>query len=424
MGSSLAGAPVRYPLSKLMAADGANGDAFGMAADLDGNTAVIGAYGDDDKGSGSGPAYVFQRETAAGSRWTQIAKLVPADGAPNDSFGSSVALAGDTIVVGAPGDDDKGRDAGSAYVFQRNRGGPNHWGQVTKLYADAGRLYGQFGMAVAIDGNTLIVGATHYDGNVVDSGAAYVFERNQGGADNWGQMAKLVADDGAARDYFGAAVGLSGDIAIVGAWEDDDNGTNSGSVYIFGRNQGSANHWGQVKKLLGAGGGMYDEFGRSVDIRGGVIVVGAPAETNASGAATKTGSAYVFQRDRGGTNNWGQSARVLPSDGVIGDQFGWAIATDGSGMVAGAPGQDARGRQSGAAYLFQKDQGGLDHWGQDAKLLAGDALYNALLGYAASVDGTVALVGAYAAAGKTVATGAAYVFSPFVSYGPIVMKGR
>jgi hypothetical protein len=146
------------------------------------------------------------------------AKLTASDGAADDGFGYAVAISGDTVVVGAHGDDDNGDDSGSAYIFERNQGGTDNWGQVAKLTATDGATYDRFGGAVAISGDTVVVGA-HQNG--VGSGSAYVFKRNQGGADNWDQTAKLTATDGAGGDLFGHAVAISGDTVVVGAFGDD-----------------------------------------------------------------------------------------------------------------------------------------------------------------------------------------------------------
>jgi len=215
-------------------------------------------------------------------------KLLADDGAAGDHFGLSVSISGDTATVGAYGDDDNGDDSGSAYIFSRNQGGADNWGQVKKLTAGDGAAGDTFGLSVSISGDTATVGAYGDDGY---SGSAYIFSRDQGGAVNWGQVQKLTAGDGAAGDYFGRSVSISGDTAIVGAYGDDDNGDRSGSAYSFSRDQGGTDNWGEVKKLTAGDGAAYDNFGYSVSISGDTAIVGALWDGDNGDAS---GSAYIF----------------------------------------------------------------------------------------------------------------------------------
>ncbi len=147
------------------------------------------------------------------------------------------------MVIGAAGDDDLGFQSGSAYVFERDHGGTENWGQVTKLLASDGEE-GDFFGSVAISGNTMVVGANLDNDNGFVSGSAYIFDRDQEGINNWGQVTKLLASDGAVEDFFGFEVAISGDTVIIGAQNDDDNGINSGSSYIFSLTADSINEEG------------------------------------------------------------------------------------------------------------------------------------------------------------------------------------
>ena len=169
-------------------------------------------------------------------------------------------------------DNASGQDAGAVYVYRRDQEGPGQWGYFKKLTAADGAAFDQFGSALALNEDTLVVGA--WWKNLL-SGAAYVFQRHQGGTDTWGQVRKLVASDGAPLDLFGKAVALSGDVAVVGAFGNDDTGESSGSAYIFERNQGGTNVWGQVKKLTAEDAGQGDNFGWSVAVQGDWVAVGA-----------------------------------------------------------------------------------------------------------------------------------------------------
>ena len=264
--------------AKLTASDGAFGDSFGRSLSIDGDTALVGAWHDDDYGSRSGSAYVFVR---SGTTWTQQAKLNASDGAKDDWFGYSVSVSGDTALVGAYGDDDKGSVSGSAYVFLRSG---TIWTQQAKLTASDGAFADFFGEAVSMDGDTALVGAYSDDDKGLHSGSAYIFVRS--GA-TWSEQAKLTAFDGAPSDNFGWAVSLEGDTALVGAHRDDDHGETSGSAHVFVR---GGTTWIQQDKLVPADGAAFDFFGWSVSVDGDTTVVGAYADDD---KGTDTGSVYV-----------------------------------------------------------------------------------------------------------------------------------
>jgi hypothetical protein len=260
-------------------ADGARGDWFGRSVSVSGDTAVVGAPSDDDNGTRSGSAYVFRR---TGSSWTQAQKLLPGDGAANDLFGTSVSVSGDTAVVGALYDDDNGAGSGSAYVFRRTG---SSWTQAQKLLPGDGTADVVFGASVSVSGDIAIVGAPGDGQNDFEPGSAYVFTRT---GSSWTQEQKLLPADGTEYDFFGYSVSVTGDTAVVGAYGDDDNGTSSGSAYVFTR---VGSRWTQVHKLLPGDGAADDHFGYSVSVSGDIAVVGAYEHAD---HGTASGSAYVF----------------------------------------------------------------------------------------------------------------------------------
>jgi hypothetical protein len=260
-------------------------------------------------------------------------------------FGYSVAISGDVAIVGAQ----NAGGTGAAYIFERNQGGANNWGQVKKVTASDGAESDFFGSAVSISGQTAIIGALAKNGTGSDSGAAYIFERNQGGMNNWGEMKKLTASDATPVDLFGVSVGISGDTAIIGATGDDDKGDASGAAYVFERNHGGNNNWGEVKKLTASDGAISDQFGFIVSISGNMAVVGAPLNDSNSG---NSGSAYVFERNQGGVNNWGEMKKLRATDGAAHDSFGWSVSINGGNAIIGAYLNDENGSDSGAAYIF------------------------------------------------------------------------
>jgi hypothetical protein len=220
--------------AKLVVGDGAFGDNFGMSVAIDGDTLVVGAVGDS---NARGSVYIFTRNIAGSltAGWTQSAKFWAQDSAMYDLFGWNVAIDGDTVVVGATGDDDKGSRSGSAYIFTRNIAGSltAGWTQRAKVVAEDGAAYDSFGRSVAIDGDTVVVGATGDDDKGSRSGSAYIFTCNIAGrlTAGWTQRAKMVAEDGAASDAFGTSVAIDGDTVVVGAYS--EMGYTSGSGYIF-----------------------------------------------------------------------------------------------------------------------------------------------------------------------------------------------
>ena len=308
-------------LFKLLPSDGAAVDEFGFSVAISGTTAVVGAWWDDDNGSDSGSAYLFDTTTGQ-----QLFKLLPSDGAAFDNFGISVAISGTTAVVGAWKDDDNGSSSGSAYLFDTTTGQ-----QIFKLLPSDGAAGDRFGLPVAISGTTAVVGAENDDDNGTDSGSAYLFDTTTGE-----QLFKLLPSDGATEDHFGESVAINGTTAVVGAYGD---GPISGSAYLFDTTTGQ-----QIIKLLPNDGAAGDLFGISVAISGTTAVVGASQDDDNGG---NSGSAYLFD-----TTTGQQIGKLLPSDGAASDDFGSSVAISGTTAVVGARWDDDNGNNSGSAYLF------------------------------------------------------------------------
>jgi PKD repeat protein len=365
-------------MQKFLASDGAVSDYFGYSVSISGEYAIVGAYQNDDNGTDSGSAYIFHYD---GIAWSQQALLVASDGILGDYFGCSVSISGDYAVVGACQNDDNGSDSGSAYVFYRNG---TMWSQQAILNASDGATGDNFGQSVSINGDYVIVGA-----NGDTAGSAYVFHRY---STNWVQEAKLTALDGASNDNFGYSVSINGDTALIGAWADDDSGTSSGSAYVF-RSNGPI--WTQEAKLTAFDATNNDRFGWSVSIYNDYAVIGAYQDDD---HGLESGSAYIFQRtgtswsldqkisasdglaaDNFGysvTNNrdyviigakgsssaylfhqsgtqWVQEVKLNASDGIVTDNFGWFVAVDGEYALIGAYTDDDNGTDSGSAYLYR-----------------------------------------------------------------------
>ena len=417
-------------LTKLVAPDGAAGDESGYSVAVSADTAVVGAPLDDvgvnpDQGSVS----VFRR---SGGAWAYEATLVAFNGAPGDAFGRSVSVSGDTVVVGAFADD-VGADAdqGSAYVFIRTDG---VWTQQQRLNGSGGAAGDQFGVSVAIAKDTIVVGAPFHDvDGSADQGSAYVFIRTDG---VWTQQQRLNGTGGAAGDQFGVSVALAKDTAVVGAYLDDGpGGSDQGSAYVFTR---SATVWTQQQQLVAAGD-ADDHFGVSVAVAGDTIAVGAssyePGSVRAAYVFTRGGGAWTQQQQLvGDTQAFGLSVAVAAdtvvvgaygdnvdrqedhgsadvftrsgtvwtrsqhlADGFAGHRFGFAVATTGDTAVIGAPGV------AGEAYTFSV--------AREDTLTSPDAAPSDRFGRAVALSGDTALVGAYNDdVGANSNQGSAYVY--------------
>ena len=386
-------------LQKLLPAGGLEGDRFGHALAMDGECMVIGAYRDDDacpNGSNcnSGSVHVF---TQSASLWSHVGELKASDVASGDNFGRAVAISGNTMMVGSPLDDDAGSASGSAYIFVRDVGG---WTQQAKLTAGDAAAGDSFGDAVAIHGDTAVVGALlddHAGGS--NAGSAYVFQRS--GA-TWTQTAKLTASDAAASDNFGSAATIRGDTIIIGAENDDDPvfGLNAGSAYVY-INSGGA--WSQQAKLKADAGARDDRFGWEVAIDGDTAAVTALAEGD-------HGVVYIF--DRTG-DAWSLTDRLVSNDISTFDEFGFSLALMGDRLAIGcASDDDACANNppfcdSGSVYLFER-AGGV--WTETLKLTADDGGAEDEFGYAVAMTESAILVGARMNDDVNLDAGAAYLF--------------
>lgn len=395
-------------IAQPVATDAAADDELGTSVSLSFDTTVVGAPFDDDAGDASGSAYVFTQNVADADDWGQVDKLVASDAAAGDEFGESVSISFERVVVGARLDDDAGDASGAAYLFERNTGGADAWGQFDKLVASDAAAGDEFGAAVSISADTVVVGAPFDDDDGDGSGSVYVFERNTGGLEAWGEVTKLTAGDAAAGDAFGAAVSISGDTIVVGAAADDDGGDATGSAYVFARNTGGANAWGQVDKLTASDAMVGDGFGTSVSIGGDRIVVGAEF-----GDATDAdaGSAYVFERNAGGADAWGEVHKLTASDGAPGDGFGGSVSIGVDKIVVGAFGQAHAGSASGAAYVYERNTGGADAWGEVVKLISAATAGGDEFGASMSIHGDTIVVGARLFDDAFAEAGSAHVFA-------------
>lgn len=388
---------------KLDASDKAAGDQFGISNTIsrDGNTIVVGARHSYVGGVDVGAAYVFVKNSGV---WSQQAKLVASDGAFNDQFGQSVAISsdGNTVIVGAHGQDVGGSDAGAAYIFVRSG---TTWTQQTKLQATDKQAGDWFGINVALsaNGNTALVGARYEDTGALNAGAAYVFTR---GGTNWAQQAKLQSGNKYVNAWFGHSVALSvdGNTALISARQETVSGkTMAGALYAFTRSSGGV--WTQQQRIVVSNPKTDMNLGHTISLSddGNIALVGALADST---YGTDSGSAFFFVRNNG---VWTQQQKVYSSDIEVGDWFGISTALSATGDIAviGARQEATGGAGTGSAYVFVRNNG---IWTQRNKIQALDknAGDNFATTIASTSDGNTMVLGSFLET-----TGTAYVFEAF-----------
>jgi hypothetical protein len=327
---------------KLTASDGLPGDEFGYRVALAEATLLVGAFTATVNGNTSqGAAYVF---TNSNNIWSESQKLTADDGGLFDNFGAAVALDGTTLVVAANGATVGGNPAqGAVYVFTASNG---IWMQTQKLTANDGAAYDNFGLSVALQGSTILVGSPHATvGTNQVQGAVYVFTQSNGA---WTQTQKLTASGGAANDSFGQSVAISDSTALVGAYNATVNGhSGQGAAYIFTNSNGN---WDQTQKLTASDGAANANFGNAVDLESTRALIGADVST--VGNNTSQGKAYLFEESN---SNWTQSATLVASDGATDDFFGAALALDGPTLLVSTPHPTIGGNPyQGAAYFYSQ----------------------------------------------------------------------
>jgi len=373
----------------------------------------------------------------------QTAYIKPLLVGSGDFFGASSALSGNTLAIGAPLEDSDGsgpgndasKDSGAVYVFVRDGDG---WSQQAYLKASNADAGDRFGEAVALSGNTLVVGARREDStgvnpdnnSLVESGAAYIFTRDGDGL--WSEQAYLKAAQPGSGDEFGYSVAIDGNTIFIAAPFEDSNGsseqnnsaTDSGAVYVFTR---SGSQWSQQAYLKASNLDSNDWFGFQLAATADRLIVGAPREdsdgsTQDNNDFQSAGAAYLFERNG---SVWVQRAYLKASNVDAGDEFGRAVALSGNVVLAGAPFEDSDGsgqadnsrERAGAAYVFAGDG---FNWSQIAYLKAANADSGDEFGWSVALDAHLALVGAYREDGdgsepsdnSLTRAGAAYLFAP------------
>jgi hypothetical protein len=322
---------------KLTGSDASAGDKFGRSVAINGDTIVVGSYYADNAEPNTGAAYVFSR---VGAVWVQQQRIFASDAAAGDRFGVSVSVKADCIVVGAYGDD---KDTGAAYVFVRTG---SVWSEQQKLTASDRAQGDHFGYAVAMDANTILIGA-YNDEHLEGTGSVYVFERQ---GPTWIEQNVMRASDSNRWDYFGCSVALDGNLAVIGAYECEVNTVpDAGAAYVFIKTDTG---WTEQQKLIDINDpNMGEDFGKSVAIASGSIFVGCVYD---SVNGEKTGSVFEFVRTG---DTWVQHDRLAAAGGRPGDEFGASVFACGQHLIVGASCADDNGANSGSAYIFAAMRG-------------------------------------------------------------------
>ena len=361
---------------KLTATDGVQDSTFGFSVSISSDTVVVGDHF-------ARAAYIFIRNPEEPLLWTQTAKL-EADDWYTEMFGWAVSIDGDTLVVGPP--NASLGNQGKVYVFVREHLTQGPWIRVARLVLTNN---GSFGSSASVSGDSLVVGAPSEANELnpaLRTGAAYIFARNKGGPDAWGQVARVAAADGTHNDHFGWSASISGDTAIIGA---PTGGSRSGSAYIFARDRSG---WAQiVKRFATDPHAVNNAFGLAVSISGLTAIVGASFDSE---HGPQSGAAYIYSRDEGGSTAWGLMTKVAATDAMTAgaQQFGTSVSlTNGAALVGSVR----------RAYLFARDKGGANKWGHVDELVNADAEltspYNGEFGRSVSFSGATAIIGAYGA---------------------------
>lgn len=403
--SAPAGAQPFSQTAHLLADDGRSGDFFGegVALSASGDVALVGAAA---VGPDRGAAYLFVRDGQTGA-WAERAKLTASDASPADVFGDATALSSGEAFVGAHGAENGSISPGAVYVFARD-GLTGIRTETQKLTASDAADHDFFGNAVAVSGDVALIGALRNDDAGSASGAAYIFGRDATtGA--WTEAQKLTAGDASTLDHFGIAVAISGDVALVGADGDDEAALDAGAAYVFERDAETGT-WTEAQKLTASDASENDEFGYTVAISDDVALVG-------TWHADGEGAVYVFERDTG-TGTWTQTQKLVDATCLdFSCAFGFSVSLAGEIALVGDPYKyNGEGISVGAAWLFTRDAG-TGAWVPRQMLWAADAKNDdELFGIEVAVAGGVALVGAtaYDVSGDD-NFGAAYIFEGSVT---------
>jgi len=368
-------------IQEILSDDGERKNKFGHSVAIDGNTALVGAPNNDKK---RGAAYVYEN---IGGIWHQTQKLIADDRNINDHFGKFVAIDGNHMIIGSSTDNSgSGNNAGSAYIFENI---DSTWVQTQKLFfTGSGSSHSLFGAGVSIYGDTIMVGAHSNSEKAKKAGTAFVFEKI---GSTWTETQRLYTDDPKPYDYFGQSISIYDDTAVFGTWNNNHHGkVAAGSAYIFEKTDGM---WNQAHQIIPNEATAKEYFGRSVSIYGDTIIIGA---TGNDEIARNAGSAYVFNYDG---SQWTQNAKLLHDREIDSLHFGTSVSMYNDRAVIGS---DSR------VFIFDFKDG---EWLKVSIPKPSDAKNGDMYGTSVSISNSVIIVGSSEHDENGLDSGSAYLIT-------------
>lgn len=345
---------------QVLPSDLATKDRFGESVSIDSGFLLVGSKGDDDNGSGSGSAYLFDVPTDSGPAGYELVKFTANNGKAFDSFGESVALQGGIALIGAKGKDALGNNAGCAYLFDADPSSPTFGTQLAWLLP-AGDNLDWIGCSVALDSGLALVGAQGADVGAISPGAGFLFDADPSSPTFGQELVKLTASDGGDGDKLGCSVSIAGGLALLGADDATTTGGSTGAAYLFDVNPTSPTFGAQLTKFVARNGGSGDRFGLSVSLSNGRALVGAPYHERPQFTTIRDGAAYLFDADPGSTTFGALLTEFLPAHTYPHHrELGRCVSLDGQFAALGSPFEDY-GRpgfniwKAGTAYVFDAD---------------------------------------------------------------------
>ncbi len=379
---------------KLIPEDPQNLVSFGFSVALDNNILIVGAAESNNLGAKSGAAVVYEN---INGNWDEDTVLLASDGTTAARFGWAVDVQDDYVFVGADQEPSNGIWAGAVYVFKYDSLS-GQWNQHQKIVPGDIQAGDQFGSSISISDDYVLIGARGADANV---GAAYIY-RDAG--PEWVQDARLTPVNYVGSEpYFGVSVGLDGNYAVMGAYTDDSGGNRSGAAFVF---YNDGNSWSQQAKLLSGDINPGDYFGISVSISGEYAIVGA---VSAIHQTYRSGAAYIFKRTGA---QWTERVKLLDINSTIDIAFGYSVSIQGNYALVGVPDDVENGSHAGAAYIYENDGA---NWNKITKLLASDGHETDKLGWAVNIDDGRAVAGAPLQYAGGLMCGAAYLYEGFTT---------
>lgn len=380
---------------------------YGSAVDIEGDWVMVGAEDASVNGLSSGTVYVYAIDSGTP---IFIKNIVPSDASNSNQFGNAISIKNSTMVVGAwaragQSGGNSIFEAGKAYIYEEDQGGTDNWGEVKDLQAPVPAISENFGFSVDISENVIAISG-HRNSDLAESaGKVYLYGRNIGGQDNWGFIKVITEVDAGENHQFGRWVEVSDDHLAVTS----SNFNNQGKVHIYYKNEGGSNNWGHQKTIASDDPASNRFFGDETSLDGDELLIGGLREINTN--FSNTGRAFLHQKDEGGINNWGLVQMFEPTVTESDLEYGNSVDLSGDDIIIGAEEESSTtGNDAGAAYIYHRNQGGSGNWGLVNRVFSCDSDDEDELGTAVAIKGGQAIIGADDDSEVVNNAGAAYFF--------------